>query len=69
MAIHRADRVLRVKIGVDYLFLPFINSIVLRMNVLAQLIDGPKRNTLRARPMAAQTVSAFFILATSSFLR
>jgi len=65
MAIHSADKVLRVKMGVDYLFLPFIRSRVLKMKVLAQLIDGPKRKTLRARPMLAQTVSAFFMLATS----
>ena len=62
IAIQRADNVLRVKIGVDYLFLPFISSIEFRMKVLAQFIDGPKRRTLRARPIAAQTVSAFFIL-------
>jgi hypothetical protein len=61
MAIHRADRVLRVKIGVDYLFLPLISSSVLRMNVLAQFIDGPNRKILRARPIAPQTVSAFLI--------
>jgi len=65
MAIHNADKVLRVKMGVDYLFLPFIRSSVLRMNVLTQLIEGPKRNTLRARPILAQTVSAFLMLITS----
>jgi len=50
-----------MKIGVDYLFCPFTRSTVLRINVLTQFIDGPKRKILRERPMAAHIVSAFFI--------
>jgi hypothetical protein len=61
MAIHRAESVLRTKMGVDYLFWPLISSSVLRMNVFEVAIDGPKRNTLRAIAMDAHIVSAFLI--------
>ena len=68
-AIHRADKVLRANIGVDYLFLPFISSIVFKTKVLTQFIEGPKRKILRARPMAPQIVSAFFIFEVKSLRR
>lgn len=64
-AIHRAERVFKIKIGVDSLFCPFISYRVFMIKVRRHVIEGPKRNTFLAIAILAHIVSVFFILATN----
>ena len=53
MPIHKADNVFNVKMGVDYLFCPWMSWITLVIKVLRQLIDGPNLSTFLATAMLA----------------
>jgi len=60
---------IRVESAFSSCFRPLRSYIVLSMNVFDVAMEGPKRNTLRHKPILAQTVSDFLIFDMSSLRR
>lgn len=61
-AIHSADSVFKIKMGVAYLFWPLRSSRVLRMKVRVHEMEGPNLSTFLAMAMLPHIVSVLRML-------